>query len=57
MEIGIRNVIFLYAILAIGLEITVWVVPSMIENAVAVSKLFYSFDTAWRLIAKSHRLP
>jgi hypothetical protein len=41
VEIGVRNVIFLYAILAIGLEITVWVVPSMIENAVAVSKLFY----------------
>ncbi|KIM86804.1 hypothetical protein PILCRDRAFT_64900 [Piloderma croceum F 1598] len=36
-KIGVRNVIFLYAILAIGLEITVWVVPSMIENAVAVA--------------------
>jgi hypothetical protein len=37
----VRNVIFLYAILASasGLEITVWVVPSMIENE--VSKLFY----------------
>jgi len=36
-KIGVRNVIFLYASLAIGLEITIWVVPSMIENAIAVA--------------------
>jgi fucose permease len=36
VKIGVRNVIFMYAFLAIGLEITIWVVPSMIENAVAV---------------------
>ncbi|KAA1472100.1 MFS general substrate transporter [Dentipellis sp. KUC8613] len=35
--IGERNALFLYALIAIGLEVTVWVVPSLIENAVAVS--------------------
>ena len=28
---------FLYTVLAMGLEITVWVVPSLFENALAVS--------------------
>ncbi|EIM79256.1 MFS general substrate transporter [Stereum hirsutum FP-91666 SS1] len=36
-KIGERTALFLYAILCIGLEITVWIVPSLIENAVAIS--------------------
>ncbi|RPD75467.1 MFS general substrate transporter [Lentinus tigrinus ALCF2SS1-7] len=36
-KLGERRALFLYAILTIGLEVTVWVVPSLIENAVAVS--------------------
>ncbi|KAI0760123.1 major facilitator superfamily domain-containing protein [Fomes fomentarius] len=36
-RIGERFALFLYAVLAIALEITVWVVPSLIENAIAVS--------------------
>ncbi|KAI0947983.1 hypothetical protein AcW1_009604 [Taiwanofungus camphoratus] len=36
-KVGERRILFIYALLAIVLEITVWVVPSLIENAVAVS--------------------
>ncbi|KAL1946211.1 hypothetical protein VTO73DRAFT_15338 [Trametes versicolor] len=36
-KIGERRALFLYAALVIGLEATVWVVPSLIENAVAVA--------------------
>ncbi|KAF7426170.1 hypothetical protein PC9H_008537 [Pleurotus ostreatus] len=35
--VGERRVLFVYGILAIILEITIWVVPSIIQNAVAVS--------------------
>ncbi|EMD35606.1 hypothetical protein CERSUDRAFT_85549 [Gelatoporia subvermispora B] len=35
--IGERRVIFLYAILATGLELVIWLVPSLIGGAVAVS--------------------
>ncbi|RPD55996.1 MFS general substrate transporter [Lentinus tigrinus ALCF2SS1-6] len=36
-KIGERRALFLYALLAIQLEVTVWVVPSLVENAVAVA--------------------
>ncbi|KAI0642586.1 MFS general substrate transporter [Trametes meyenii] len=36
-KIGERQALFLYAVLVIALEITVWVIPSLIENAVAVA--------------------
>ncbi|KIY70509.1 MFS general substrate transporter [Cylindrobasidium torrendii FP15055 ss-10] len=36
-KIGERRVVFLYAFAAIALELTIWFVPSIIENAVAVS--------------------
>ncbi|TBU62655.1 MFS general substrate transporter [Dichomitus squalens] len=36
-KIGERRALFLYALLAIQLEVTVWVVPSLVENAIAVS--------------------
>ncbi|KAL0067464.1 hypothetical protein AAF712_005452 [Marasmius tenuissimus] len=36
-RIGEHTVIFVYSILAIALEITVWLVPSIIQNAIAVS--------------------
>ncbi|TFK46868.1 MFS general substrate transporter [Heliocybe sulcata] len=36
-KIGERRVIFIYAALAIGLEITIWLVPNLYENAIAVS--------------------
>ncbi|KZT32778.1 MFS general substrate transporter [Sistotremastrum suecicum HHB10207 ss-3] len=35
--VGERRVIWLYSILAIALELTIWFVPSLIGNAVAVS--------------------
>ncbi|EMD35453.1 hypothetical protein CERSUDRAFT_116208 [Gelatoporia subvermispora B] len=35
-KIGERRVMFLYAFLAIQLEVTIWLIPSLIENAVAV---------------------
>ncbi|KAI0032855.1 MFS general substrate transporter [Vararia minispora EC-137] len=35
--VGERRVIFLYIILAIGLELVVWLVPSLVGGAVAVS--------------------
>ncbi|KAJ3804739.1 MFS general substrate transporter [Lentinula aff. lateritia] len=36
-KVGERKVVFIYVLLSIGLEITIWFVPSIIENAVAVS--------------------
>ncbi|PIL23539.1 MFS general substrate transporter [Ganoderma sinense ZZ0214-1] len=36
-KIGERRILFVYALLAIQLEVTVWVVPSLVENALAVS--------------------
>ncbi|KAI0343375.1 MFS general substrate transporter [Trametopsis cervina] len=36
-KIGEHRVIFLYAVLAIGLEVTIWAIPSLIQNAIAVS--------------------
>ncbi|KDQ58458.1 hypothetical protein JAAARDRAFT_128981 [Jaapia argillacea MUCL 33604] len=36
-KVGERRVLFIYALIAIGLEITIWAVPSLIENAVAVA--------------------
>ncbi|KAI1788663.1 MFS general substrate transporter [Ganoderma leucocontextum] len=36
-KIGERRILFIYALLAIQLEVTVWVVPSLLENAIAVS--------------------
>ncbi|KII86703.1 hypothetical protein PLICRDRAFT_665095, partial [Plicaturopsis crispa FD-325 SS-3] len=35
--VGERRILFIYAALVIALEATIWAVPSMIENAVAVS--------------------
>ncbi|KAF9265534.1 MFS general substrate transporter [Marasmius fiardii PR-910] len=35
--VGERNAMFIYAALAIGLELVVWLVPSLISGAVAVS--------------------
>ncbi|KAH9886433.1 MFS general substrate transporter [Cubamyces lactineus] len=36
-KIGERRVVFIYCVLVIGLEATVWRIPSLIENAIAVS--------------------
>ncbi|ESK84146.1 mfs transporter [Moniliophthora roreri MCA 2997] len=36
-KVGEYTVIFFYTILAIALEVTVWLVPSIIQNAIAVS--------------------
>lgn len=36
-KIGERRVLYLYSLLAIGLELVVWLVPSLIGNGVAVS--------------------
>ncbi|KAI0656947.1 MFS general substrate transporter [Cubamyces menziesii] len=36
-KLGERRALFLYALLAILVEVTVWLVPSLIENAIAVS--------------------
>ncbi|KAJ7778300.1 MFS general substrate transporter [Mycena metata] len=36
-KIGERRVLFIYSVLAIGLEVVVWKVPSLIGDAVAVS--------------------
>ncbi|CAE6440915.1 unnamed protein product [Rhizoctonia solani] len=36
-KIGERRVVYLYSILAIGLELVIWLVPDIIGNAVAVS--------------------
>ncbi|KAK0234035.1 MFS general substrate transporter [Armillaria fumosa] len=36
-KVGEHRVVFLYTLLAIALELTVWFVPSIIENGVAIS--------------------
>ncbi|KAF8609125.1 MFS general substrate transporter [Ceratobasidium sp. AG-I] len=36
-KIGERRVVYLYTVLAIALELTIWLVPNLIGNAVAVS--------------------
>lgn len=36
-KVGERRVLFIYAFLAIGLELVVWFVPSLVGGAVAVS--------------------
>ncbi|KAK7681380.1 hypothetical protein QCA50_015472 [Cerrena zonata] len=36
-KVGERRIMFIYALLAIQLEVTIWVVPSLIENALAIS--------------------
>ena len=36
-KVGERRVLFIYAILAIALELVVWLVPSLVGGAVAVS--------------------
>ncbi|OSC97784.1 MFS general substrate transporter [Trametes coccinea BRFM310] len=36
-KVGPRRAVFIYAILAIGLELVIWLVPSLIGGAVAVS--------------------
>ena len=37
IQVGERRAVLLYIVSAIGLEMTVWFVPSLVENAVAVS--------------------
>ena len=34
---GERRALFIYAVIAIGLELVVWLVPSLIDGAVSVS--------------------
>ncbi|KAJ7065045.1 MFS general substrate transporter [Mycena amicta] len=36
-KVGERRIIYIYTLLAIGLELVVWLVPSLIGNAIAVS--------------------
>lgn len=36
-QVGERRVLFIYSILAIGLELVVWLVPSLIGGGVAIS--------------------
>jgi len=36
MQVGEYLVVYFYMLLAIACEITIWVVPSIIENAIAV---------------------
>ncbi|KAJ3728000.1 MFS general substrate transporter [Lentinula guzmanii] len=45
-KIGEHRVVFIYVLLSIGLEVTVWFVPSIIENAVAVSSLKFPLSMA-----------
>jgi len=35
--VGEYRVIYLYAVICLGLQITIWLVPSLIQNAVAIS--------------------
>ena len=37
LQMGETRALVVYAALSIGLEVTVWAVPSLVENAIAVS--------------------
>jgi len=49
-KIGERLAVILYALVAIGLEVTVWVVPSLIENAVAVALVGLVFGPMYPIL-------
>ncbi|KAJ3509222.1 hypothetical protein NLJ89_g5332 [Agrocybe chaxingu] len=57
--VGERRVIFVYATIAIGLELTVWFVPSIIGNAVAISLIGLVLGPTFPLLVQhmSHLLP
>ncbi|KAJ8480762.1 hypothetical protein ONZ45_g15541 [Pleurotus djamor] len=48
--VGERRVIFVYTLLAIGLEVTIWFVPSIIQNALAVSFIGVLFGPMFPII-------
>jgi len=49
-KLGPRNAIFLYGICAMGLEFTIWFVPSLIENALAVSLVGFLLGPLYPLV-------
>ncbi|KAI0642585.1 MFS general substrate transporter [Trametes meyenii] len=49
-KIGERRALFLYALLVIGLKVTVWVVPSLIENALAVAFVGLLLGPMWPIL-------
>ncbi|KAF9555665.1 MFS general substrate transporter [Agrocybe pediades] len=49
-KVGSRRVLFIYAILSIGLEFIIWFVPSLIGDAVAVSLIGIFFGPMFPLI-------
>ncbi|KAJ3804736.1 MFS general substrate transporter [Lentinula aff. lateritia] len=49
-RIGEHTVVFIYVLLSIGLELTVWFVPSIIENAVAVSFVGVLLGPLWPIL-------
>ncbi|EIN13104.1 MFS general substrate transporter [Punctularia strigosozonata HHB-11173 SS5] len=48
--VGERRVVFIYVTLSIALEITIWRVPSLIENAVAVSIIGLLFGPMYPIL-------
>ncbi|KAI0350879.1 MFS general substrate transporter [Trametes cingulata] len=50
--VGERRVLYLYLLLAISLEITVWVVPSLIENAIAVAFVGVSLGPLYPILMR-----
>ncbi|KAF9555666.1 MFS general substrate transporter [Agrocybe pediades] len=49
-KIGAKPVLFLYAVLAIALELVVWFVPSLVGDAIAVSVIGILFGPMYPLI-------
>ncbi|KAF4611885.1 hypothetical protein D9613_003751 [Agrocybe pediades] len=49
-KIGAKPVLFLYAVLAIALELVVWFVPSLVGDAIAVSLIGVLFGPMYPLI-------
>lgn len=65
-KIGERWVVFLYSLLVIVFEVTIWVVPSLIGNAIAVSFIGLLLRSVWPIVMNqsttilpvaAHRLP
>ncbi|KAJ3755674.1 MFS general substrate transporter [Lentinula raphanica] len=49
-KVGEHTVVFVYVLLSIGLEVTIWFVPSIIENAVAVSFVGVLLGPLWPIV-------
>ncbi|KAL5524732.1 hypothetical protein ACEPAF_9878 [Sanghuangporus sanghuang] len=51
--IGERRVVFIYISVCIGLELTIWLVPSLVGNALAVAFIGFFFGPIYSIITNT----